>query len=419
MSGMDRAIIKKKGLQWKHLWIFVFAFFALFVLQNILFSEKGTRLNVQAERLKIETVSLGVFQDYITVQGSVQPIRTIYLDAVEGGRVEEVLRDEGSMLKKGEPIIRLSNDNLALDISNTEAQITRAINESRNARISMQQQLLHAGIRIAELRKKILQEERLFKKNQLLYKDQYISEEDFLRSQEEYETTSELLDLYLESYKNDSLYQAAYLSSMEESIDRMSINLKLTMRRLDNLTINAPVDGELTSLSPELGEVINYGSRVGIINILDSYKLRVDIDEHYISRIFRGLEGQCDFAGLSYRARINKIYPEVRAGRFSVDMVFTDETPQQIRIGQTSRIRLELGESDTALILPRGGFYQNTGGQWIFVIDPSEEFAVKRSISVGRQNPRYYEILDGLREGEKVIVSGYENFGNADKLVIK
>jgi HlyD family secretion protein len=419
MNGMDKAIVKKKGLQWKHLWIFVIAFFALFILYNIIFREKGTRLNVQAERLTIETVSSGVFQDYISVQGVVEPIRTIYLDAVEGGRVEEVLRDEGSMLKKGDPIIRLSNDNLALDISNTEAQITRAINESRNARISMQQQLLHAGIRIAELRKKSLQDERLFKKNETLYKDKFISEEEFLRSQEEYETTSELLGLYLESYKNDSLYQAAYLSSMEESIDRMSLNLKLTMRRLDNLTINAPVDGELTSLSPEVGEVINYGNRVGIINILDSYKLRVDIDEHYISRIYRGLEGESDFAGSSYRAKINKIYPEVRAGRFAVDMVFKDEIPKQIRVGQTSRIRLELGESNTTLILPRGSFYQNTGGQWIFVVDPSDEFAVKRSISVGRQNPRYYEVLDGLHEGERVIVSGYENFGNADKLVIK
>jgi HlyD family secretion protein len=419
MNGMDKAIVKKKGLQWKHLWIFVIAFFALFILYNIIFREKGTRLNVQAERLTIETVSSGVFQDYISVQGVVEPIRTIYLDAVEGGRVEEVLRDEGSMLKKGDPIIRLSNDNLALDISNTEAQITRAINESHNARISMQQQLLHAGIRIAELRKKSLQDERLFKKNETLYKDKFISEEEFLRSQEEYETTSELLGLYLESYKNDSLYQAAYLSSMEESIDRMSLNLKLTMRRLDNLTINAPVDGELTSLSPEVGEVINYGNRVGIINILDSYKLRVDIDEHYISRIYRGLEGESDFAGSSYRAKINKIYPEVRAGRFAVDMVFKDEIPKQIRVGQTSRIRLELGESNTTLILPRGSFYQNTGGQWIFVVDPSDEFAVKRSISVGRQNPRYYEVLDGLHEGERVIVSGYENFGNADKLVIK
>lgn len=419
MSGMDRVLEKKKGLKKKHLWIFVGVSLFLFVFYSIFYGDESSKLNVDIEKLSIEQVTFDIFQDYIAVQGTVEPIRTIYLDAVEGGRVEEVLREEGSMLKKGDPIIRLSNDNLVLDISNSEAQITRAINESRNARLSMQQQLLSSGIKIVELRKRAAQDKRDFRNKELLFAEQHISEEEFRRSKEDYNTTLELLNLYLQSYHNDSIYQAAYHSSQEESLERMSRNLKLTMKRLENLTINAPVGGELTSLKPEVGEVINYGTRVGTINILDSYKLKVQIDEHYIARIQRGLEGECEFSGQRYNAKIAKIYPEVSGGRFTVDMVFTDSIPGQIRIGQTSRIRLQLGESNPALLLSRGGFYQSTGGQWVYVIDPSGEFAVKRQITLGRQNPRHYEVLEGLTEGEKVIVSGYENFGTADKLLIR
>jgi HlyD family secretion protein len=419
MSGMDRVLEKKKGLKKRHLWIFVGVSLFLFVFYSIFYGDESSKLNVDFEKLSIEQVTFDIFQDYIAVQGTVEPIRTIYLDAVEGGRVEEVLREEGSMLKMGDPIIRLSNDNLVLDISNSEAQITRAINESRNARLSMQQQLLSSGIKIVELRKRAAQDKRDFRNKELLFAEQHISEEEFRRSKEDYNTTLELLNLYLQSYRNDSIYQAAYHSSQEESLERMSRNLKLTMKRLENLTINAPVGGELTSLKPEVGEVINYGTRVGTINILDSYKLKVQIDEHYIARIQRGLEGECEFSGQRYNAKISKIYPEVSGGRFTVDMVFTDSIPGQIRIGQTSRIRLQLGESNPALLLSRGGFYQSTGGQWVYVIDPSGEFAVKRQITLGRQNPRHYEVLEGLTEGEKVIVSGYENFGTADKLLIR
>ena len=419
MEGMDRPIEKKKGLQKKHIWIGAGCAFVIYILYSMIFGDKSTRLNVDYHKLGIERVIYDVFQDYIAVQGTMEPIRTVYLDAVEGGRVEEILKEEGATLKKGDPIISLSNDNLVLDISNTEAQITRAINESRNARLAMQQQLLNSKIRITELRKKIIQDKRVYSNNDLLFKDKHISEEEFLRSRETYETTKELLALYIQSYKNDSLYHSAYLSSLEESVERMSRNLKLTMKRIDNLTINAPVSGELTSLKPEVGEVINYGTRVGIINIIDSYKLKVEIDEHYISRIFRGLQGECDFSGQRFPAKITKIYPEVRGGRFSVDMIFTDSVPEQIRVGQTSRIRLQLGESTPSLLIPRGGFYQSTGGQWVFVIDPSGQFAVKRPITLGRQNPRYYEVLVGLSEGENVIISGYENYGTADKLIIK
>jgi HlyD family secretion protein len=215
------------------------------------------------------------------------------------------------------------------------------------------------------------------------------------------------------------MYFKTRIAADEESIERMQQNLNLTRRRLEDLDIKAPVDGELATLNPEVGEVINYGSRIGTINILDSYKMRVLIDEHYITRIARGLPADFDFAGQKNTLRITKVYPEVSNGTFAVDMEFTSQIPVQIRIGQTARIHLELGESEDALLIPRGGFYQSTGGQWAFVVEASGEVAYRRKIRLGRQNPRYYEVLEGLSEGEKVIISDYENFGDADKLILK
>ena len=416
---MDKKIEKRKGISKKSLWIILSAIAAILIFYNLVFGDKSSRLNVDIEKISVEEVREDVFQDYIAVQGIVEPIKTIYLDAVEGGRVEEKLREEGSMLKKGDVIIRLSNNNLILEISNTVAQVLRTINELRNARNFMEQQLLASNIQILQLKKEVSQQKRLYEKNMVLFADKHISEEDFKRSEEDYQTSGKLLNLQTEYHNNDSIYRRIQVSSLEASVKNMSANLELAQKRLDNLNIKAPVDGELASLNPEIGEVINYGTRVGTINILDSYKLRVEIDEHYIARVFRGLKGECDFAGNNYSASIVKLYPEVRNGRFAVDMLFSEEVPGQIRIGQTSRIKLELGESRNAMLLPKGGFYQSTGGQWVYVVDPSGEFAIKRQISIGRQNPRYYEVLDGLEKDEKVIVSSYENYGNVDKLVLK
>jgi HlyD family secretion protein len=419
MNGMDKKIEKKKGLTKKTIWILVGVVAVSLLFYNIVFGDKSSKLNVDLEKISIEEVEQDIFQDYIAVQGVVEPIRTIYLDAVEGGRVEEKLREEGSMLKKGDAIIKLSNNNLILEISNTEAQVLRTINELRNARNFMQQQLLNSNIQILQLKKDVAQMKRNYEKNKVLFKDRHISEEDFKQSEEEYLTSSQLLKLQREYHASDSIYRSVQVSTLEKSVDNMSNNLSLAQKRLDNLVIKAPVDGELATLNPEIGEVVNYGTRVGTINILDSYKLRVEIDEHYVARVNRGLFGECDFAGQKYSAKIAKLYPEVNNGRFAVDMVFTEEVPSQMKIGQTSRIKLELGESQKAMLIPKGGFYQSTGGQWVYVLDPSGDFAIKRQISIGRQNPRYYEVIEGLNPGEKVIVSSYDNFGDADKLILK
>jgi HlyD family secretion protein len=418
-DGMDRKLEKKRGITRKNIWYFLFGALVIAVVAIIIFGDKSSKYNVDVSRITIEEVKWDVFQDYITVQGTVEPITTVYLDAVEGGRVEEILIEEGNMVKKGDVILRLSNDNLLLEITNNEANVVRSINELRIARLQMDQTRLSYKQQIIELETKVTQTRRMYENNRLLWEQEHISREEFDQSREAYESSEEMLALVLENYRNDSIYRSIQINSLEYSVNNMEESMRIIRRRLDNLNIKATVDGELATLNPEIGEVVTYGSRVGTINILDSYKLRVEIDEHYIARVQRGLYGECDFASTPYTGVITKIYPEVQNGRFAVDMVFTDEVPEQIRIGQTSRIRLQLGESKEGILLTKGGFYQTTGGQWVFVLDETEEFAVKRDISIGRQNPRYYEVLSGLEPGEKVIVSSYQNYADHDKLILK
>jgi HlyD family secretion protein len=419
MDGMDRIIEKKRGLTKKNILYGIIVIAVFTMLGMILFGDKSSKYNIDISRITIDEVVQDVFQDYITEQGTVQPISTIYLDAVEGGRVEEILIEEGDLVEKGDVILRMSNNNLLLEITNNEAQVVRAVNELRTARLLMDQQKLANKQQIIELSTKVTQQKRMFENNKQLVQQNHISNEDFEQSREAYETSLAQLKLVKENYHNDSIYRAIQISSLESSVESMEKSMQIIRRRLENLNFKAPADGELATLTPEIGQVINYGNRVGTINILDSYKMRADIDEHYISRIHTGLKGECDFANQFYPAEIVKVYPEVQNGRFGVDLEFTGEVPDQIRIGQASRIRLQLGESREGLLLPKGGFYNKTGGQWVFVVDPSGEFAEKREIRIGRQNPRFYEVLEGLEPGEKVITSSYQNFADHDKLILK
>jgi HlyD family secretion protein len=418
MEGMDRKI-EKKGISKKYIWLGIIGVLILLAFIKIIFGDKSTKLNVDAEKITIKEVIYDKYQDYISVNGIVEPIKTIYLDAIEGGRVEEILIEEGNMVKKGDIIIRLSNDNLVLDISSNEANVARAINDLKTTRLNLENQKISMKTQILNLQYLLKKLERTYNYNLKLLENNHISNEEYQYSKEQYELTQQQLELQKQKYFHDSIYMLTRIASDERSIDRMQNNLELTRKRLENLNIKAPVNGELASLNPEVGEVVSYGSRIGTINILDSYKMRVNIDEHYIARIMKNLTGEFEFAGGKHTLIITKIYPEVRNGTFAVDMEFTSEIPEQIRIGQTARIRLELGESEDALLLPKGGFYQSTGGQWVYVVDNNNNNAVKRNIRIGRQNPRFYEVLDGLSEGEKVIISSYDNFGNNDKLILK
>lgn len=416
---MDRKREKKSWIRRNSLYAILGAVVLTFITYQLAFADHSSKLNIEVDKITIEEVKQDLFQDFIAVNGTVEPIQTIYLDATEGGRVEEIYLDEGTMVKKGDVIMRLSNDNLLLEISNNEAQVARTINDLKTMSITLENQSINNADQLIDLHYDLLKLKREFNYNIQLAQNDHISKEELDVSREQYERNQKHLELLIQKSKQDSIFMIERIDASEESVKRMQANLSLTRKRLDKLTVRASNNGELATLNPEIGEVISYGTRIGTINILDSYKLRVEVDEHYISRITRGLNAECDFSNTSYSATITKNYPEVVAGRFAVDMEFTKDTPAEIRIGQTSRIKLELGESKQAILIPRGGFYQSTGGQWLFVVDESGEFAYKRDIQIGRQNPKYYEVLNGLEAGEQVIVSGYENFGDVEKLMLK
>jgi len=330
-----------------------------------------------------------------------------------------VMIEEGTMVYKDDVILRLSNTNLHLDIMNREANLAEQINNLRNTRLSMEQNKLSLKRQLLDLNYQLSSQKRNYENDINLYEQKYISVREFDESKEKYEYLKKNRELVIENQQADSLFREIQVAQLENSVDQMEMNLEFVRQKLGNLKVKAPVNGLLVSVNAEIGEAIGSGQRLGQIHVLDDYKIRLEIDEHYISRVNSDLVGTFDFNGESFNLHIKKIYPEVRNGRFGVDLVFTDSIPEQIRTGQTFRVKLELGESQMALLVPRGAFYQSTGGQYIFVVDPTGKFAVKRNIRLGRMNPKYYELLEGLKEGEKVIISSYDNFGKAEKLILK
>ena len=419
LIAMDRPIDSKFKRRKQIITYSIIGAVVLAVVILFIFRDNSSKLNIERDKITIDEVQKDIFQDYISVIGTVEPIQTVYLDATEGGRVEEIFMREGTMVKQGDVIMRLTNDNLLLEISNNEAEVARAINDLKSMRVNLENQQIGNRSQLVDFYYDLLKLERLYKNNAKLLKEKYISEEEYLLSKENYERNKLHFDLLSKKNMQDSISIETRIAASEASVASMQKNMTMVRERLNKLSVKATVNGELASLKPELGEVINYGTRIGTINILDSYKLRVDVDEHYISRVKLKLKAFCDFSGTEFPATITKIFPEVKEGKFFVDMEFSGKVPEDIRIGQTSRIRLELGASETAILIARGGFYQTTGGQWIYVVDKSGTFATKRNIKIGRQNPKYYENLEGLEPGEKIITSGYENFGTADKLVLK
>ncbi len=416
---MDRIIEKKRWTPKKIIWMSLGAVFIIIVFYSIFFGDRSSKLNVRIERITIEEVKKDFFRDYISITGTVFPIRTIYLDALEGGRVEEILIEEGTMVNKGDVILRLSNTNLHLSIMNREADLAEQMNNLRNTRLMMEQNKLDLKQQILELNYRVEQKRKEYENKESLYEKRFISKENYEDTKDEYEYLLNRKELLIETQRQDSLFREIQVSQLEGSVRRMEENFKLVRQKLDNLSVKAPVKGELAYVNAEIGESKSQGERLGQINVLDSFKIQAEIDEYYISRVNKNLLGEFEFAGQTYNLKVKKVYTVVRNGRFSVDMIFTNEIPEQIRTGQTFRVKLELGAPKEAVLIPRGGFYQTTGGQWIFVVDESGGFAVKRDIRLGSMNPKYYEVLEGLEPGEKVVISSYDNFGRADKLVLK
>jgi HlyD family secretion protein len=419
LESMDKPIPRKKGLQKKHIGYIAGAVVFLILLYVAFFADRTSTYRVEKEKLIIESVVEGQFNDYITVPGTVEPISTIFLDAQEGGRVEEILIEEGSMVKKGDVILRLSNPDLYLNILDSEAQLAEKENFLRNTQIAMEQDRLQIKRELLNLKYDIERKERNYLQNVALMKDSLISREEFLRSKEDVEMAQQSQELFIERQKQDSVFRSVQVNNLINNLDNMRRNLSLVRQRVENLNVRATVDGQLGLLVPEIGQSISRGANMGQINVLTSFKVTAQIDEHYIDRVKTQLTAKLDRQGTEFDLMVRRVYPEVRNGTFKIDMVFQDSIPENIRTGQTYYISLQLGQPKTAILVPIGGFFQETGGQWIFILDPTESFATRRDISIGRKNPKYYEVLEGLQPGEKVIISGYETFGKNEKLVFK
>lgn len=415
---MDRKIEKKK---WPLKRIITYSGIVAFVgslLYLFLFGDYSKKLNVEQERLTISTVKFEPFQEFIPVTGEVRPIETFLLDVAEGGRVVEKYVEEGAYLEIGDPIIRLENPSLALSIMYNEAQVFQTMNSLRGVRLSMEQNSLYLKGQLLNLEYEIIKQKRIFLNNQKLFDKELISKIEYEDSRDDYEYLLHLRELTVETNRKDSLFRMEQIKNLEINVDRMQKQLEMTKAQMENLTVRAPIKGQLTALEAEIGQSINRGQNLGRIDDIENYKIRVQVDEHYLPRVLRGQYGEFTFADEVYRLIIEKVYVQVNNGRFEVDMHFVDKVPDGIRRGQTVRIKLELGDLSDAITIARGGFFQTTGGQWAFVVSESGEVAEKRNISLGRKNTRVYEVLEGLKPGEKVVTSSYDNYGDVDKLVL-
>ena len=406
-----RVAFTKKALPW---WLG--ALLLVFVIYLIARPNNKT-LRVDKDTVTISSAVKGEFNDYIRISGRVQPMTTIQLSPQEGGIVEKILIEEGSPVKAGDAILILNNDNLDLQILNSEAELAEKENILRNTQIQMEQQKLDVRQNVLEYGMQVDRLRRAYEQQKALYEDKLIAKEEYLKAEEDYRLAKQKYDLMAERSKQDSLYRGTQIDRMEESLENMQLNMSMIRRRKSNLIVKAPIDGELGLLDVVLGQSIAAGTKIGQINSVGTYKVEAQIDEHYIDRVIAGLEATFERQGETYSTVIRKVYPEVRDGKFKADFKFDGEQPDNIRAGQTYYLNLQLGQPEEAVIIPRGTFYQKTGGKWIYVVNKEGTKAVKREIRIGRQNPQYYEVLEGLEPGEKVITSGYDTYGDSDVLV--
>ncbi|WP_318310935.1 efflux RND transporter periplasmic adaptor subunit [Flagellimonas crocea] len=416
---MDIQLEKKKGLKLKHYGYIALGILLLFVGYKLIFASSMSTFRTEKERLSISTVTDGKFDDYITINGNVAPIATIYMDAYEGGRVSEKLIEEGSMVKKGDIILKLENMGLYEQILASESNLALKQNDLRSTKLTFDSRQVEGRKSLATAQYDVQRLKRAYEQNQELYKEELVSKEVFLKSKEDYELAEKQLEIVKLQTEQDDELRKTSLKGLDTDLERMQKTLSMVYERLDHLNVRAPADGQLGFLDAEIGQNISQGQRIGQINVLTDFKIEADIDEHYIDRVKRDLSASLERNGNEYKLRLRKVYPEVRNGRFRVDLVFVDEKPETIRAGQSYNIRLQLGESNDALLLPKGGFFQSTGGQWVFVVGPDGNEAIKRNVRLGKQNSRYYEVLEGLQPGEQVITSNYDSFGDAERIVLK
>lgn len=415
---MDRQIEKKSFLR-RYAWYIAAAAVLAALLVWIVLGTTANTMTVDASDITISDVTRGKFDDYVRLNGQVLPIQVVQISPEEGGIVREKVVEEGTRVRKGDVILRLSNSNLDLQILNAEAELAEKQNLLRNTQVAMQQDRLNNRTEQATLDTDCDRKRRAYEQNARLYKERLISKEVYLQSREDYNLARRKQSLISQRLKQDSLYRHVQMAQMEDNLDNMRKNVLLVRDRKNKLEVRSAIDGELGLLDVELGQNIAAGQNIGQINDLSDFKVQAQIDEHYIDRVRPGLSASFSRDGKAYLLRVRKVYPEVRNGTFRTDFVFVGERPAQMRSGQTFYVELALGKSQQATLIPRGTFFQTTGGNWIFVLDKSGRKAYRRNISIARQNPQYYEVTDGLEPGERVITSGYEAFKDNEVLVIK
>ncbi len=407
-----KAVFQKKNLPYAGVAVLV-----LFIGWLIL-RDNASTLRVDAGLVNVATVEQGEFNDYVRLTGSVQPMTTVQLSPLESGVVERIVSEEGTSVKRGDVILEMSNNSLSMQILQSEADLAEKQNILRNTLISMEQERLSLRQEMLQLDMEVARAKRIYEQNENLYRENLIAREEYLQAKENYLLSLRKRDLVLERQKQDSLYRTSQVSQMEESLRSMQLNMQLIRQRVDNLKVKAPIDGEVGMLDAVLGQSLQQGANIGQVNDLTTYKVQAQVDEHYIDRVMTGLVASFERQDTEYEMQLRKVYPEVRNGQFKADFRFTGAAPENIRSGQTYYLNLQLGEAAEAILIPRGSFYQATGGRWIYVVDASGEKAYRREIRIGRQNPQYYEVIEGLQVGEKVITSSYDNFGDNEVLIL-
>lgn len=417
---MDIKIEKKKGFQLKKHWGYIAAgVFAVIIALWLIFGNHETTLKINADDISIGDVRQGEFKEYVRTNGQVMPIEIVYISPEEGGIVVEKVVEEGAMVKKGDIIVRLSNSALDLQILNAEAELAEKQNLLRNTQVAMQQDLLSNMTEQAQLDMDIQRKKRTYEQNKRLFEEKLISCENYLQAKEDYELAQKKHRLVGSRLQQDSIYRSVQMEQMEDNLANMRRNVLLVHKRKDNLEVRSSIDGELGLLDVSLGQSIASGHKIGQINDLSDFKIQAEIPEQYIDRVVPGQRATFSRGEKSYNLIVRKVYPEVRDGKFRTDFKFDGERPEQIRSGQTYYVNLELGKAEESVFIPRGSFFQTTGGNWIFVLDKSGKTAYRRNIKIDRQNPMFYEVSTGLEPGEKVITSGYEAYEKYQKLEIK
>ena len=416
---MDRMIERKRGIRMRHVPYIAAGTFVLVVLLWIVFGNHQSTLRVDVDDVTLADVTRGEFKDYVRINSTVIPIQVVHISPEEGGIVVEKVAEEGQRVNRGDVIVRLSNSSLDLQILNAEAELAEKQNLLRNTQVAMQQDRLGNETELASLEMDVARKRRGFEQNERLYGERLVSKEAFIQAKEDYDLAQRKLKLVGERLKKDAQYRSIQMEQMEDNLENMQRNVVLVRERKSKLDVRSTIDGELGLLDVELGQSVSSGQTIGQVNDLSDFKIEARIDEHYIDRVRVGLSATFEREGKTYALVVRKVYPEVREGKFRTDLVFVGTRPSNMRAGQTFYLNLELGSPIQAVLIPKGTFFQTTGGNWIFVLDKSGYTAYRRTISIGRQNPQYYEIEDGLEPGERVIISGYEAFKDNDVLKLK